>query len=134
FAVLVERPAEHPVQNGPLPDAARARTVLPLGMAVDDDRCFAVVRDVSALLAREPPVALGRTGLLRVGKLGEPLGAVVKKGEHASSLGRSMKTQSNMGFFFSRDSFRPSSRQLFQAISRQATIAALRDSISTFKT
>src|SRR5207247_4875147 len=74
---------EHPGQNGPLPDARRARTVLPLGMAVDDDRGFAVVRDVSALLAREPPVALGCNGLLRVGKLGEPLGAVVKKGEHA---------------------------------------------------
>src|SRR6266446_8341984 len=53
--------------------------------------------------------------------------------QRASSTGRSMKTQSNTGFFFSRDSLRPSSRQLFQAISRQATLAGLRVSISAFK-
>src|SRR5207237_8461443 len=39
--------------------------------------------DVSTSLAREPSIALGRDGFLRVGKLGEPLGAIVKKGEHA---------------------------------------------------
>src|SRR5438067_13720970 len=50
--------------------------------------------------------------------------------QRASSIGRSMKTQSNTGFFFSRDSLSPSIRQFFQAISRQATLAALRDSIS----
>ena len=82
LAVHVERPAEHPGQNGPLPDARRARTVLPLAMAVDDNRGFAVVRDVSALLAREPPVALGCDALLRVRKLGEPLGSVVEEGEY----------------------------------------------------
>src|SRR5204863_2929525 len=53
--------------------------------------------------------------------------------QRASSMGRSMKTQSNTGFFFSRDSLSPSSRQLFQAISRQATLAGLRVSISAFK-
>src|SRR5207249_4349798 len=53
--------------------------------------------------------------------------------QRASSIGRSMNTQSNMGFFFSRDSLSPSSMQLFQAISRQATLEALRASISAFK-
>src|SRR5438128_12701365 len=53
--------------------------------------------------------------------------------QRASSVGRSMKTQSNTGFFFSRDSLTPSSRQLFQAIPRQATLAGLRGSLSAFK-
>src|ERR1700687_3815162 len=53
--------------------------------------------------------------------------------QRASSIGRSMKTQSNTGFFFARDSLSPSIRQLFQATSRQATLAAFSASISAFK-
>src|SRR5437870_1798971 len=53
--------------------------------------------------------------------------------QRASSTGRSMNTQSNTGFFFSRDSLSPSIRQLFQAISRQATLATFSPSISAFK-
>src|ERR1700730_17411736 len=53
--------------------------------------------------------------------------------QRASSIGRSMKTQSNTGFFFARDSLSPSIRQLFQAIPRQATLAAARASISAFR-
>src|SRR5947209_7443584 len=53
--------------------------------------------------------------------------------QRASSIGRSMKIQSNTGFFFSRDSLSPSSRQLFQAISRQTGLGAFHDSISARK-
>src|ERR1700730_18714818 len=53
--------------------------------------------------------------------------------QRASSIGRSMKTQSNTGFCFSRDSLSPSSKQLFQAISRQATLDDFRASISALR-
>src|SRR5207245_3056864 len=59
--------------------------------------------------------------------------APAKTQQRASSIGRSMKTQSNTGFFFARDSLSPSIRQLFQAISRQATLAACSAWISSFK-
>src|SRR4051812_48480578 len=52
--------------------------------------------------------------------------------QRASSVGRSMNTQSRIGFFRARDSRRPSSRQLFHAISRQATRGALSESIRAF--
>src|SRR6266481_3679093 len=53
--------------------------------------------------------------------------------QRASSVGRSMKTQSRAGLFLARDSLSPSIRQLFQAISRQATLDDFRASISAFK-
>src|SRR5207247_6312194 len=52
--------------------------------------------------------------------------------QRASSMGRSINTQSKAGLFSARDSLSPSSKQLFQAISRQAGLAALRASISAF--
>ena len=48
-------------------------------------------------------------------------------------MGRSMKTQSRAGLFLARDSLSPSSKQLFQAISRQATLDDFRASISAFR-
>src|SRR5262245_59909982 len=59
--------------------------------------------------------------------------APAKTQQRASSIGRSMKIHSSTGLFFARDSRSPSSKQLFQAISRQATLAGFRDSISAFK-
>jgi hypothetical protein len=53
--------------------------------------------------------------------------------QRASSIGRSMKTQSKAGLFWARDSLSPSSKQLFQAISRQATLDDFKASISFFK-
>src|SRR5438132_463823 len=53
--------------------------------------------------------------------------------QRASSMGRSIKTQSKAGLFLARDSLSPSSKQLFQAISRQATRDAFRASISAIK-
>src|SRR5262245_15052881 len=53
--------------------------------------------------------------------------------QRASSAGRSIKIQSNTGFFCARDSRSPSSKQVFQAISRQATLAGFSASISDFK-
>src|SRR2546425_6888786 len=50
--------------------------------------------------------------------------------QRSSSAGRSMKTQSKAGLSFERAALSPSSKQLFQAISRQATWGALRVSIS----
>src|SRR5229473_6931895 len=53
--------------------------------------------------------------------------------QRASSMGRSIKTQSKAGLFLARDSLSPSSKQLFQAISRQATLDDFRASISAVK-
>src|SRR3984885_6559169 len=53
--------------------------------------------------------------------------------QRASSLGRSMKTQSKAGLFLARDSLSPSSKQLFHAISRQATLVGFSPSISVCK-
>src|SRR5438552_7891433 len=47
--------------------------------------------------------------------------APAKTQQRASSIGRSMKIQSNTGLSFSRDSLSPSRRQLFHWISRHAT-------------
>jgi hypothetical protein len=48
-------------------------------------------------------------------------------------MGRSMKTQSKAGLFWVRDSLSPWSKQLFQAIARQATLDDFKSSISFFK-
>src|SRR5439155_18229836 len=53
--------------------------------------------------------------------------------QRASSMGRSIKTQSKTGLFLARDSLSPSSKQLFQTIARQATLDDFRDSISAFR-
>src|SRR5271165_3860334 len=53
--------------------------------------------------------------------------------QRSSSIGRSMKTQSRAGLFLARASRSPSSKQLFQSISRQATFGAFRDLISACK-
>src|SRR6266404_662362 len=52
--------------------------------------------------------------------------------QRASSQGRSMKTQSNNGFFLALDSLRPSNKQVFQPMPRQATLGAWSASISAF--
>src|SRR5437667_11590421 len=53
--------------------------------------------------------------------------------QRPSSAGRSMKTQSSTGLPLERDSLSPSSRQLFHTVSRQATLGALKASISAFR-
>ncbi|MGO9918800.1 MAG: hypothetical protein ACLQIB_29390, partial [Isosphaeraceae bacterium] len=79
LAILVERPAKNPRQQGPQRDARLCRAAFPLAVALDHRHDLAAVVDIGELLTRKPLVSLGGERLGRVGKLGEPLLSMVEE-------------------------------------------------------
>src|SRR5271166_3227190 len=59
LAILVERPAKNPRQEGPLRDARLCWATFPFAMALDHRHDLAAVVDIGEPLTRKPLVSLG---------------------------------------------------------------------------